>query len=76
MGKEKAKKSLQMIVRSLEMGDYDQLVELQLKCFPGMKTWSKEQIESQLKYFQAGQICVEYKGKLIGSSSSLYNRNR
>ena len=71
MGKEKTKKSLQMIVRPLEMEDYDQLVELQIKCFPGMKTWSKEQIESQLKYFQEGQICIEYKGKLIGSSSSL-----
>lgn len=71
MSKENAKKSLQMIVRPLELEDYDQLVELQLKCFPGMKTWSKEQIESQLKYFQAGQICIEYKGKLIGSSSSL-----
>jgi predicted amidohydrolase/ribosomal protein S18 acetylase RimI-like enzyme len=71
MAKEKSKKSLQMIVRPLEMEDYDQLVELQLKCFPGMKTWSKEQVESQLKHFQAGQICIEYKGKLIGSSSSL-----
>jgi len=71
MGKEKDKKSLQMIVRPLKMEDYDQLVELQLKCFPGMKTWSKEQIESQLKHFQQGQIVIEYKGKLIGSSSSL-----
>ncbi|MCW8811176.1 MAG: hypothetical protein OQK64_09490, partial [Ignavibacteriaceae bacterium] len=62
MAKEKSKKSLQMIVRPLEMEDYDQLVELQLKCFPGMKTWSKEQVESQLKHFQAGQICIEYKG--------------
>ena len=71
MGKEKTNKKTQMIVRSLEMEDYDQLVELQLKCFPGMKTWSKEQVESQLKHFREGQICVEYKGKLIGSSSSL-----
>ena len=71
MSKENAKNKPQMVVRPLEMKDYDQLVELQSKCFPGMKTWSKEQVESQIKNFQAGQICVEYKGKLIGSSSSL-----
>ncbi|MGB5528420.1 MAG: bifunctional GNAT family N-acetyltransferase/carbon-nitrogen hydrolase family protein [Ignavibacteriaceae bacterium] len=71
MSKEKTKKSLQMIVRPLEIEDYDQLLELQLKCFPGMKTWSREQVESQLKHFQPGQLCIEYKGKLIGSSSSL-----
>lgn len=71
MSKEKAKNKPQMVVRPLEIKDYDQLVELQSKCFPGMKTWSREQVESQLKNFQAGQICVEFKGKLIGSSSSL-----
>ena len=71
MSKEKAKNKPQMVVRPLEIKDYDQLVELQSKCFPSMKTWSREQVESQLKNFQAGQICVEFKGKLIGSSSSL-----
>ena len=71
MGKQKTLKSPQMVVRPLEMDDYNQLVELQVKCFPGMKTWSKEQIESQLKHFQAGQIVVVYKEKIIGSSSAL-----
>ena len=71
MGKQKNIKPPQMVVRQLQMDDYDQLVELQKRCFPGMKPWTREQIESQLKHFQAGQICVVYKGKLIGSSSSL-----
>ncbi len=71
MGKQKTLKSPQMVVRPLKMDDYDQLVELQKKCFPGMKPWTREQIESQLKHFQAGQICVVFKDKLIGSSSSL-----
>lgn len=71
MGKQKIIKPPQMVVRPLQMDDYNQLVELQKKCFPGMKPWTREQIESQLKHFQEGQICVVYKDKLIGSSSSL-----
>lgn len=58
-------------VRQITLADYDALVALQLKCFPGMKPWTKEQLESQLAIFPAGQICVEYEGKIIGSSSSL-----
>ncbi|MBZ0179801.1 MAG: GNAT family N-acetyltransferase [Melioribacteraceae bacterium] len=58
-------------VRALNSKDFEQLVELQLKCFPGMKPWTKEQFESQLQIFSEGQICVEYRGKIIASSSSL-----
>ncbi len=58
-------------VRSLTMADYDQLVELQKLCFPGMKPWTVEQLESQFSIFPEGQICVEYKGKIVASSSSL-----
>jgi predicted amidohydrolase/ribosomal protein S18 acetylase RimI-like enzyme len=60
-----------IVVRPLRMDDFDQLVALQLKCFPGMKTWTREQIESQLQIFPEGQICIDYQGKLVGSSSSL-----
>ncbi|MBE0558906.1 MAG: GNAT family N-acetyltransferase [Proteobacteria bacterium] len=58
-------------VRPLKLEDYDHVVVLQLKCFPGMKPWTKEQYESQMEVFPAGQICVEYKGKIVASSSSL-----
>lgn len=60
-----------IIVRAVRMEDYDQIVQLQLKCFPGMKPWTLEQIESQLRIFPEGQVCVEYDGKIVASSSSL-----
>ena len=58
-------------VRPLKIEDYDNLVELQLQCFPGMKPWTKDQIESQLNLFPEGQIVIEYRNKIIASSSSL-----
>jgi predicted amidohydrolase/ribosomal protein S18 acetylase RimI-like enzyme len=58
-------------LRRLEGRDYDALVQLQLQCFPKMKTWSSEQFESQLATFPEGQICIEIEGRLVASSSSL-----
>lgn len=58
-------------VRQLRETDYDHVTGLQLKCFPGMKTWSPEQFRSQLTVFPEGQICVEYQGRVVASSSSL-----
>ena len=60
-----------IVIRPLVAGDYDQLVTLQAICFPGMKPWTREQIESQLSIFPEGQIGVEFQGKLVASSSSL-----
>ncbi len=60
-----------VVLRSLRMDDFDQLIALQTRCFPGMKPWTREQIDSQLKLFPEGQICIEHKGKLIASSNSL-----
>lgn len=59
------------VVRSLTMDDYDGLVAMHLKCFPGLQPWTREQIESQLSIFPEGQICVEIDGQLAASSSSL-----
>jgi predicted amidohydrolase/ribosomal protein S18 acetylase RimI-like enzyme len=58
-------------VRQIQPGDYERLVQLQLHCFPGMKPWKPDQLESQLQTFPEGQICVEYEGKIVASSSSL-----
>lgn len=58
-------------VRGILLEDLDRLVELQLKCFPGMKPWKKEQLESQLGIFSEGQICIEYEGRIVASSSNL-----
>jgi len=58
-------------VRRLTMDDFDDLITMQEHCFPGMQTWKRDQIESQIATFPEGQICVEIEGKLAASSSSL-----
>ena len=58
-------------VRPLRVSDYEAVVEVQLACFPGMKPWTREQFESQVRKFPEGQICVTYEGRLVASSSSL-----
>ena len=60
-----------LVVRPLRPTDWENVVALQKRCFPGMEPWSQEQFESQLKIFPEGQIGVEYQGKLVASSSSL-----
>ncbi|MDF1612550.1 carbon-nitrogen hydrolase family protein [Stygiobacter electus] len=60
-----------LIVRNLKKEDFEDVCNLQLKCFPGMPTWTKEQFESQIEIFPEGQICIEYQGKIVASSSSL-----
>jgi len=60
-----------IVVRTITIIDYDKIVDLQKRCFPGMKPWAIEQLESQLKIFPEGQICVEYENKIVASSSSL-----
>jgi predicted amidohydrolase/ribosomal protein S18 acetylase RimI-like enzyme len=60
-----------LAVRLIRLEDYEKLVSLQNRCFPGMLTWRQEQIQSQLSHFPEGQICVEYDGQLVASSSSL-----
>jgi predicted amidohydrolase/ribosomal protein S18 acetylase RimI-like enzyme len=58
-------------VRPITIADFDRLVQLQLKCFPGMTPWKIEQVESQMEIFPEGQLCVEHEGKIVASSSSL-----
>lgn len=58
-------------VRPMTLDDYDALVAMQLQCFPGMKPWQREHIESQLAVFPDGQLVVEYDGELVASASSL-----
>ncbi|MGM0877999.1 MAG: GNAT family N-acetyltransferase [Bacillota bacterium] len=60
-----------MIIRNIEERDIDELLKLQGKCFPGMRPWRREHLESHLEHFQEGQFCAELDGKIIGSCSSL-----
>ncbi len=58
-------------IRQINIKDYDQIMRLQLKCFVNMKPWKKEQIQSQIDIFPEGQLCIEYKSRIVASSSSL-----
>ena len=58
-------------LRRLTLEDYDNLVQMQQRCFPGMTPWGRDQIESQISLFPEGQLCIEYKGKVVASSNSL-----
>jgi predicted amidohydrolase/ribosomal protein S18 acetylase RimI-like enzyme len=61
----------QIDLRPLKLSDYDSVVALQLRCFPGMKSWSAEEFGSQVTIFPEGQIGILFQGKLVASSSSL-----
>lgn len=58
-------------LRRLTLDDYDDLIQMQLRCFPGMNPWEREQVESQLANFPEGQFCIEIDGQLAASASSL-----
>lgn len=58
-------------VRQSRIEDYPVLHAMQLACFPGIESWTQEHLESQLAHFPEGQLCVEYEGQIVASSSSL-----
>lgn len=60
-----------LILRPLTMEDYELVVAVQLRCFPKMNPWSRQQFASHLRLFPEGQLGIEYGGVLVASSSSL-----
>lgn len=60
-----------LTLRQITMDDFDQLVEMQRLCFPGMSGWKREHIESQTGIFPEGQLCLDYDGEIVASCSSL-----
>ncbi len=60
-----------IITRPLTAADYEAVCRLQLRCFPGMLTWKREQFDSQIEHFPEGQICIEIDGEIVASSASL-----
>lgn len=58
-------------IRRIKIDDYEELVAMQISCFPGLKPWSREQLESQLSNFPEGQLCIVIDGQIVASSSSL-----
>jgi ribosomal protein S18 acetylase RimI-like enzyme len=65
----------QVIVRNITQNDVSKIVELQKVAFPYMAAegviWKREHLKSHIDVFPEGQFCVEYKGAIIGSCSSL-----
>ncbi len=59
------------ILRPLETRDFDDLIAMQKLCFPGMETWGKDQLQSQIDHFPDGQLVIEIDGKIAASSASL-----
>jgi len=60
-----------VVLRPMRMEDFDELVAMQALCFPGMSTWKREQIESQIAMFPEGQAVIEHEGHVVASASSL-----
>ena len=60
-----------LAVRRLRIEDFDDLLEMQKRSFPGMGNWGRDQIESQIRIFPEGQLCIEYEGRIVASASSL-----
>lgn len=58
-------------LRPITPRDFDGILELHGNCFPGMENWTKDQLQSQVELFPAGQLCIEHKGKIVASSGSL-----
>lgn len=58
-------------LRQITIDDYDEIVALQQKSFPGMAPWKRDQLASHVERFPEGQLCVVYGGRIVGSSSSL-----
>jgi predicted amidohydrolase/GNAT superfamily N-acetyltransferase len=58
-------------MRNLRIEDFEELIALQALCFPGMSTWERAQIHSQLEHFPDGQNVIVYEGEIVASASSL-----
>ena len=43
-------------IRNIEYKDIDEIIQLQLLCFPGMVPWKREHLESHLGYFSRRTI--------------------
>lgn len=62
----------QIKIRSIRMEDIPEIVEVAILGFGSAEIAYKENhYKNHINLFPEGQVCVEYNGKLIGSSSSL-----
>ena len=56
----------------MTLGDIPAIVELQSRAFPGIGTWTAEELAHHLEVFPEGQlVAVDENGRVLGSASSL-----
>lgn len=60
-----------IVQRLLSPDDYERWDALARRCFPNLRPFGREELESQIAHFPEGQICIEVDGELVASSSSL-----
>ncbi|WP_458743396.1 GNAT family N-acetyltransferase [Candidatus Nitrosocosmicus sp. T] len=67
-----------IVIKNVTFQDIDKIIELQKESFPSMleegSVWREKHLQSHVEIFPEGQFCVEFKNKIIGSSSSLIVR--
>ena len=51
-----------LILRPLTIADHDQVTALQIRCFPNMRPWSREQLGSHVRLFPEGQMALSTAG--------------
>jgi GNAT superfamily N-acetyltransferase len=59
------------VIKRIGLEDVEQVYELAVIGFGREIAFEPQHYEHQIKRFPEGQICVEYDGKIVGSSSSL-----
>jgi len=64
-----------IVIKNVAFQDIAKIIELQKESFPSMleegSVWGKRHLQSHIEIFPEGQFCVEFRNKIIGSSSSL-----
>ncbi|TMN23260.1 GNAT family N-acetyltransferase [Lentibacillus cibarius] len=60
-----------MDIQRIKPEDIDEVTILSRKCFGPDMALTRENFANQLKTFPEGQVCLRYKGKIVGSASSL-----
>jgi predicted amidohydrolase/ribosomal protein S18 acetylase RimI-like enzyme len=71
MDADEVKISKKIRLRTIRAKDFQAIVDLQLRCFPGMKPWSDTQFANFTTIFPEGQLCIVYEKRIIASSCSL-----
>ncbi len=60
-----------LVVRVLRHEDFDDVLDLQVRSFPGITPWTIEEFDQHLAVFPEGQIGIELEGKLVATSTSV-----